>query len=275
MTERYIFKRKREENWTVLPNDLLQDKDLSWEARGLLCYLLSKPKDWTVRKKDLENQSPVGQYAVKTILEELQEARYVRRKKTRNDKGRYEWITWVFDEPYPEELQEDDKGDTTTPDVTTHGSTSDGSIGDIQSTDKQNTTNSEKPETSPFDDFTDEDWTDYLNEGSAYSSTKPPDKTSPPTKKKLADYPPQHRDLLYPFCQYYRFPFPDEKKNWIKQVDVWVSRDYTAADVANAIDYVDEQEGWEVYQPASITKAFGKVSQDDKQDDWWKEYQEE
>ena len=107
-----------------------------------------------------------------------------------------------------------------------------------------------------FSSFTDDDWTAFLKAG-AHDYDKHPVGSSK-NKKQLADYPPQHRDLLYPFCQYFRFPFPDEKKKWIKQVDVWVNRNYTPSDVANAIAYVEEQEGWEVYQPSSITKSFGK-----------------
>ena len=261
MTDRYIFKRKREENWTVLPNDMLCNKELSWEARGLLCYLLSKPKDWTVRKKDLETQSPASEYVVKRILDELEKARYIRREKTRNDKGQWEWHTWVFDEPIPQNMG---RGETI-PQKTRHGLATDGNLGDIQSTDEQNTTNSEKD----FSSFTDDDWTAFLKAG-AHDYDKHPVGSSK-NKKQLADYPPQHRDLLYPFCQYFRFPFPDEKKKWIKQVDVWVNRNYTPSDVANAIAYVEEQEGWEVYQPASITKAFGKEQTSTAKDPYFKE----
>lgn len=33
-------------DWTVLENKMLEDTDLSWEAKGVLAYLYSKPDDW-------------------------------------------------------------------------------------------------------------------------------------------------------------------------------------------------------------------------------------
>ncbi len=100
MSERYIFKKKVFEDYTVIINTLIKDKTLTWQARGLLMYLLSKPDNWTVTKLDLSNQSPVGGDAVATILKELETAKYVSREKFQNEIGRWEWKTFVFDEPY-------------------------------------------------------------------------------------------------------------------------------------------------------------------------------
>ena len=74
---------------------------------------------------------------------------------------------------------------------------------------------------------------------------------------KLQAFPPAHKDLVLPFCEFYRYPFPDEVKAWIKQVEVWVSRKYSTKMVKKACAYVAAV-GWEYYQPASILKAFGK-----------------
>ena len=41
-----ILRIPKERNYTVLGNHLLTDRKLSWEARGLLCYPLSRPDDW-------------------------------------------------------------------------------------------------------------------------------------------------------------------------------------------------------------------------------------
>ena len=67
-----ILRVPKERNFTVLDNRLLTDKALSWEARGLLCYLLSKPDDWQVRLYDLIRRGPAGEHKIRRTLEALQ-----------------------------------------------------------------------------------------------------------------------------------------------------------------------------------------------------------
>lgn len=52
-----------------------QDDNLSWEARGVLAYLLSKPDDWQVQITDL--QQHCGRDKVRNILAELKQHRYI------------------------------------------------------------------------------------------------------------------------------------------------------------------------------------------------------
>ena len=111
MSNVYIFRQKIKTNYVVIRNSLACNKKLTFEARGLLLYLLSKPTDWEVNKKDLIEQSPSAKdYAVARILKELEREKYIFRKKYQNELGRWEWITYVFDEPYTEkDMNEIDK----------------------------------------------------------------------------------------------------------------------------------------------------------------------
>lgn len=102
MSDSYIFRRTRSEKYTIVPNALIKDTRLSWEARGLLIYLLSKKSDWTVRKTDLERKSQANDFVVSRILKELEECRYIFREQKQQETGQFEWITYVFDEPIPE-----------------------------------------------------------------------------------------------------------------------------------------------------------------------------
>jgi len=54
-----------------------QDTRLSIEARGVLWYLLSKPRDWKVIIKDLQKQCGIGRNKVYRILNELRVAGYI------------------------------------------------------------------------------------------------------------------------------------------------------------------------------------------------------
>jgi DnaD/phage-associated family protein len=78
-----------------------QNRKLSWEARGILCYLLSQPSDWEVRVDDL--RQGCGRDKVYKILTELQKAGYLTRERHQKPDGRYEWGPYtVYECPLPE-----------------------------------------------------------------------------------------------------------------------------------------------------------------------------
>ncbi len=81
MTTERIFRTPKSAAYpfTRIDNRLLTDASLSYAARGMLCYLLSKPDNWLLVKENLIKNSPAGSTAVKNILNELQEAGYVQR----------------------------------------------------------------------------------------------------------------------------------------------------------------------------------------------------
>lgn len=55
----------------------LQDARLSWRAKGILAYLLSRPDNWTVRLGDIVKRSPDGAYAVRAAIRELRAAGHI------------------------------------------------------------------------------------------------------------------------------------------------------------------------------------------------------
>lgn len=67
-----ILKKRKVSNFTQIDNDVAQNAGLSFKARGILLYLLSKPDDWEVAMSDVVNNSPrEGISSVRTGLEEL------------------------------------------------------------------------------------------------------------------------------------------------------------------------------------------------------------
>lgn len=83
-----------EYGFLILNNDISNDKRLSWAARGLLIYLLSKPDDWRVSVQNLINETsesgaPLGRDGVYTILRQLEEAGYLRRTKANDNGGKF------------------------------------------------------------------------------------------------------------------------------------------------------------------------------------------
>ena len=79
--------------YTVLRNETLSDRRLSWAARGLLAYLLSKPDHWRVSPAHLvtetaEARVSSGRDAVYSLLGELETAGYIVRVQGRAEDGR-------------------------------------------------------------------------------------------------------------------------------------------------------------------------------------------
>lgn len=87
-----IIRTKRLTRFTVINNDLLEDKRLDWRDLGLLTYLLSKPDNWEVSVAHLQKERKTGRYAIYESLKNLIAAGYV---KGRAKQGGFEYE--VFD----------------------------------------------------------------------------------------------------------------------------------------------------------------------------------
>ncbi len=74
---------------------ILTDKRLSWKAKGLIAYLLSKPDDWKVIIEDLVNQGPDGKDLVSGIVKELMRYDYLQREIQRDEAGKI--ASWDYD----------------------------------------------------------------------------------------------------------------------------------------------------------------------------------
>lgn len=72
-----IYKTKREGDFTVIPNEIVNDRELSFKAKGVLLYLLSKPTTWKVRKKDIENNGKDGKDSIRSAIKELEKRGYI------------------------------------------------------------------------------------------------------------------------------------------------------------------------------------------------------
>lgn len=98
MEQNIYIRRKREDPFARIPHEILSDTRLSWKAKGLLSYLLSKPYNWKVRRADLIKQSTDGDCSVRAALKELREAGYVSLECSKTPTGKVsEWRWMVSD----------------------------------------------------------------------------------------------------------------------------------------------------------------------------------
>lgn len=63
--------------YIMVSRSMAQQRDLSFEARGVLLYLLSKPNDWVVQPSDIQAEGDIGRDQCKRILDELEEYGYI------------------------------------------------------------------------------------------------------------------------------------------------------------------------------------------------------
>ena len=80
------------ERWFITLREAAQDTRLSFDTRGVLWYLLSKPDDWQVRQADIQREGNFGRERARRILDELIDAGYLARpQKFRKQDG-----TWGY-----------------------------------------------------------------------------------------------------------------------------------------------------------------------------------
>jgi len=68
---------KKDQPYVLISKELINDKSLSYKAKGIMGYLLSKPDGWHVRIGDLINQSTDGEKSVRSGVKELKTIGYM------------------------------------------------------------------------------------------------------------------------------------------------------------------------------------------------------
>jgi hypothetical protein len=94
-----VVRRRHNGNFVTVPNRVLEDKRLSLEAKGLLCWLLARPNDWTFKLALIGPLLEIGRDKTEKLFRALIEAGFVDRIQERTD-GRWGPVEYVvFDEP--------------------------------------------------------------------------------------------------------------------------------------------------------------------------------
>lgn len=108
-----ILRHNHEQEFTILPNSLIRNPELSLRDVGLLCYMLSLPQDWefSIDGLDYVIQNN-GASSVRAALKNLEKQGYLRRSWIRSEDGRIIRNQWtVSDLPIEERetIPEDNK----------------------------------------------------------------------------------------------------------------------------------------------------------------------
>ncbi len=107
------IQHNKENPYVTLNKKALEDRHLSWGARGLWSYLMSRPDDWTIsvsHLKTLYSGKGGGEKAIYSLLNQLIEEGYCTRIVVKNEKGLFgkpEYIITEFKKKVPHSLQRD------------------------------------------------------------------------------------------------------------------------------------------------------------------------
>jgi len=98
-----VFEREiKDQNYTVMSNYHLRDKNLSLKAKGLLSQLLSYSSDWNLTINGLCSVLKEQEKAVKNTIKELEMHNYLTRNRLQDNKGRFYYKYIIHEKPkYP------------------------------------------------------------------------------------------------------------------------------------------------------------------------------
>lgn len=106
----FVKHKQRSSGFTIIPNLIFKNKNLSLKAKGLLCQLLSLPDTWEYSEMGLVAITTDGRASVRSAIKELEDNRYLIREQTRGSDGKMsKMIYHVYEEPF--EPSEDERGE--------------------------------------------------------------------------------------------------------------------------------------------------------------------
>ena len=92
---------KKEKGFVQLPNSILPDPNISLKAKAVLSIMLSLPDNWDFSIEGIASRCKESKDCIAKAINELIDAGYVKRTKTRGDDGRItRWDYEVFEKPY-------------------------------------------------------------------------------------------------------------------------------------------------------------------------------
>ena len=92
------IKNKIFKNFTKIPNELIEDKNLSDRSRFLYIYLASKPNTWEFYNKQLCNALIYSEDTLRKYLKELEKNGWVTKHRNRRIKGKFSTNTYDIHE---------------------------------------------------------------------------------------------------------------------------------------------------------------------------------
>lgn len=213
-----IFRIKKNDNFVIMDKTFLNDKSLSWKAKGIMAYMLSKPNDWTFYLDELMTHSTDGERSFRSGFKELTDNGYVKREPVREGQRIVRWETIVYENPLLCSFVDVQNEDVQKVDVQNVPSTKNDST-------KNELTKNEKDIYTLYD---------YWNQQGIINHRRMTQKMKRHTKARLEDY---SLDELKQAIANYKEVLTDNKYYWTHK---WTYEDFMKP--SNVIRFLDEAE---------------------------------
>lgn len=96
-----VIRVQKTENYTVMSNHHLRNKELSLKAKGLISLMLSLPPDWDYSVAGLVAICKESHTSVRSALKELEEQNYLIRERKNSEKGYFVYEYTLYEVPEP------------------------------------------------------------------------------------------------------------------------------------------------------------------------------
>ena len=84
-------------NFTPISNNLIQNENLSLEAIGLVCFIVSLPESWIIYKMQIQAALKMNRTKFDRIWKECVNAGYIKQTRIRTNNGQWKWDYEVSD----------------------------------------------------------------------------------------------------------------------------------------------------------------------------------
>ena len=100
-----VIRVNKTKDYTVMSNYHFRDKRLSLKAKGLLSEMLSLPNNWDYTVMGLVSLNKESKSAIQSTLKELEDCGYLIRTRTQDQKGQFDYIYDIYENPVTEKPQ--------------------------------------------------------------------------------------------------------------------------------------------------------------------------
>jgi len=95
----YRTVKNKDNPYVMIDRRPVDNKELSFKAKGILTYLMSRPDGWEVSVADLVKHSTDGESSIRSGLKELKDAGHMKYTTSRNEGRITGWLIEVFEVP--------------------------------------------------------------------------------------------------------------------------------------------------------------------------------
>lgn len=108
-----VIRIQKTDNYTVMSNHHLRNKDMSLKAKGLMSLMLSLPPSWDYSIGGLVAICKESHTSIRSAIKELEDNKYLIRERKNNEKGYFVYEYTLYEVPQPHtENQHTAKGNT-------------------------------------------------------------------------------------------------------------------------------------------------------------------